>query len=313
MLSVAIQTLGVTAPVFVMLFIGVALKRLAWIDASFIHTASSLVFKATMPTLLFLSILRADLDAALQPALLSYYVVATVTTFFLAWAWALWRCPRADRGVYVQGAFRGNNGIVGLALATTLYGDYGLSLGGVLAGLVILVYNSLSALILAIYNPEGRASTAAILLSIVRNPLIIGVTAAVPFAYWQVPLPDWLLTSGQYFAQMTLPLALICIGGTLSLSVLRESSRIALSSSLMKLVWLPALATIGAWLFGFRGAELGILFLYFACPTASASFVMARATNANHQLAATIIVLTTLMAVISINFGLFVLGWLGWI
>ena len=313
MLSVAIQTLGVTAPVFVMLFIGVALKRLAWIDASFIHTASSLVFKATMPTLLFLSILRADLDAALQPALLSYYVVATVTTFFLAWAWALWRCPRADRGVYVQGAFRGNNGIVGLALATSLYGDYGLSLGGVLAGLVILVYNSLSALILAIYNPEGRASTAAILLSIVRNPLIIGVTAAVPFAYWQVPLPDWLLTSGQYFAQMTLPLALICIGGTLSLSVLRESSRIALSSSLMKLVWLPALATIGAWLFGFRGAELGILFLYFACPTASASFVMARATNANHQLAATIIVLTTLMAVISINFGLFVLGWLGWI
>lgn len=313
MLSVAIQTLGVTAPVFVMLFIGVALKRLAWIDASFIHTASSLVFKATMPTLLFLSILRADLDAALQPALLSYYVVATVTTFFLAWAWALWRCPRADRGVYVQGAFRGNNGIVGLALATSLYGDYGLSLGGVLAGLVILVYNSLSALILAIYNPEGRASAAAILLSIVRNPLIIGVTAAVPFAYWQVPLPDWLLTSGQYFAQMTLPLALICIGGTLSLSVLSESSRIALSSSLMKLVWLPALATIGAWLFGFRGAELGILFLYFACPTASASFVMARATNANHQLAATIIVLTTLMAVISINFGLFVLGWLGWI
>ncbi|MCI0919392.1 AEC family transporter [Pseudomonas stutzeri] len=313
MLSVAIQTLGVTAPVFVMLFIGVALKRLAWIDASFIHTASSLVFKATMPTLLFLSILRADLDAALQPALLSYYVVATVTTFFLAWAWALWRCPRADRGVYVQGAFRGNNGIVGLALATSLYGDYGLSLGGVLAGLVILVYNSLSALILAIYNPEGRASAAAILLSIVRNPLIIGVTAAVPFAYWQVPLPDWLLTSGQYFAQMTLPLALICIGGTLSLSVLRESSRIALSSSLMKLVWLPGLATIGAWLFGFRGAELGILFLYFACPTASASFVMARATNANHQLAATIIVLTTLMAVISINFGLFVLGWLGWI
>lgn len=313
MLSVAIQTLGVTAPVFVMLFIGVALKRLAWIDASFIHTASSLVFKATMPTLLFLSILRADLDAALQPALLSYYVVATVTTFFLAWAWALWRCPRADRGVYVQGAFRGNNGIVGLALATSLYGDYGLSLGGVLAGLVILVYNSLSALILAIYNPEGRASAAAILLSIVRNPLIIGVTAAVPFAYWQVPLPDWLLTSGQYFAQMTLPLALICIGGTLSLSVLRESSRIALSSSLMKLVWLPALATIGAWLFGFRGAELGILFLYFACPTASASFVMARATNANHQLAATIIVLTTLMAVISINFGLFVLGWLGWL
>jgi predicted permease len=313
MLSVAIQTLGITAPVFIMLFIGVALKRLGWIDAAFVQTASALVFKATMPTLLFLSIIKADLDAALQPGLLIYYVMATAATFVLAWVWALWRCPQADRGVYIQGAFRGNNGIVGLALATSLYGDYGLSLGGVLAGVVILVYNSLSALILAIYSPGGRVGAGAILLSILRNPLVIGVTAAVPVAYWQIPLPDWLMTSGQYFAQMTLPLALICIGGTLSLSVLRESSRMAMSSSLMKMVWLPALATLGAWLFGFRGAELGILFLYFASPTASASFVMARAVNANHQLAAVIIVITTLMAAVSINAGLFLLGWLGWI
>jgi len=313
MLSVAIQTLGITAPVFVMLFLGVALKRLGWIDAAFIQTASALVFKATMPALLFISIIKADLDAALQPALLIYYVIATVATFFLAWGWALWRCPVADRGVYVQGAFRGNNGIVGLALATSLYGDYGLSLGGVLAGVVILLYNSLSALILAIYSPDGRSGAGAILLSILRNPLVIGVTVAVPFAYWQIPLPGWLMTSGQYFAQMTLPLALICIGGTLSLSVLRESSRLALSSSLMKMIWLPALATVGAWLAGFRGPELGILFLYFASPTASASFVMARAVNANHQLAAIIIVITTLMAALSINVGLFLLGWLGWI
>lgn len=313
MLSVAVQTLGVTAPVFVMLFIGIALKRLGWIDAAFIQTASALVFNATMPALLFISIIKADLDAALQPNLLIYYVIATVTTFFLAWAWALWRCPSADRGVYVQGAFRGNNGIVGLALATSLYGDYGLSLGGVLAGVVILLYNSLSALILAIYSPGARASAGSILLSILRNPLIIGVTAAIPFAYWQIPLPDWLMTSGQYFAQMTLPLALICIGGTLSLSVLRESSGMAISASLMKMVWLPALATAGAWLAGFRGAELGILFLYFASPTASASFVMARAVNANHQLAAIIIVITTLMAALSINLGLLLLGWLGWL
>ena len=313
MLPLVLQTLSVTAPVFVMLFLGVILKRLNWIDAAFIATSSSLVFKGTMPTLLFIAILKADLSAALQPALLLYFLLATLAMFALAWLWALWRCPMADRGVYVQGAFRGNNGIVGLALATSLYGDYGLSLGGVLAGLVILIYNSLAAVILAIYSPDGKASVGAIVGSILRNPLIIGVVSAIPFAYWQIPLPDWLMTSAQYFAQMTLPLALICIGGTLSLSVLRESSALATSSSLMKMVWLPALATLGAWLAGFRGAELGILFLYFASPTAAASYVMARAVNSNHQLAATIIVLTTLWAAVTINAGLFLLGWLGWI
>lgn len=313
MFSVVIQTLSITAPVFVMLLVGVALMRLRWIDGPFIHTASTLVFKGTMPTLLFLSVIKSDLNAALQPALLVYYIGATVGGFLLAWAWALWRCPVADRGVYVQGAFRGNNGVVGLALATSLYGDYGLSLGGVLAGLVIFLYNSLSAVVLAIYSPDGQADARAIILSILRNPLIIGVSAAIPFAYWQIPLPDWLMTSGQYFAQLTLPLALICIGGTLSISALRESSGVAMSSSLMKMVWFPAIATAGAWLCGFRGAELGVLFLYFGCPTASSSFVMARAVNSNHQLAATIIVITTLAAALTINVGLFLLRWLGWV
>ncbi|MCQ4240082.1 AEC family transporter [Stutzerimonas stutzeri] len=306
--SLVVQTLGVTAPVFAMLFLGVVLKRIGWIDSAFIGSASTLVFKGSLPTLLFLSILQADLATALQPTLILYFVLATIASFLLAWGWALWRCPQADRGVYVQGAFRGNNGIVGLALAGSLYGDYGLSLGSVLAGVVIIIYNTLSVVVLAIYSPSGNASLRSVCLSILRNPLIIGVAAAIPFAYWQVMLPDWLLTSAGYFAQLSLPLALICIGGTLSLNALHESSDTAISASLMKMLWLPLLATFGAWLWGFRGADLGILFLYFASPTAAASFVMARAVNSNYRLAATIIVITTLSSALTINAGLLLLS-----
>ncbi|WP_349572058.1 AEC family transporter [Azotobacter salinestris] len=313
MLALFSQTLGITAPVFAMLFLGVLLRRLGWIDVAFINTASTLVFKGTMPTMLFLAILKADLDTALQPVLLGYFALASLGGFLLAWAWSLWRCPRADRGVYVQGAFRGNNGIVGLALATSMYGDYGLSLGGVLAGAVILVYNTLASVVLALYSPNARTDPWSIAKSVLGNPLIIGVLAAIPFAYWHVGLPAWLLTSGDYFAQMTLPLALICIGGTISLAALRESGAMALGASLWKMIWLPLLATLGAWACGFRGAELGVLFLYFASPTAAASFVMARAVGGNHQLAAGIVVITTLMAAVTTNIGIFVLQWLGWI
>src|SRR3990167_2847479 len=313
MLAVVQQTLAITAPVFAMLFLGVVLKRLHWIDTAFINTASSLVFRGTMPTLLFLGIVKADLSTALQPPLLLFFVVATLVCFALAWGWAIWRIPHEDRCIYTQGAFRGNNGIIGLALATSLYGDYGLSLGAVLGGVVILCYNVLSAIVLAIYSPGAKTGPLAIGKSILVNPLIIGVLLAIPFAYWRIPLPVWLMTSAEYFAQMTLPLALICIGGTLSLASLRQSSGTALSASLMKMVWLPLLATLGAWLYGFREADLAILFLYFASPTAAASFVMARAVGANHELAAAIIVITTLVAVITTNLGLLLLQWGGWI
>ncbi|MWV15549.1 AEC family transporter [Pseudomonas sp. L-22-4S-12] len=312
MLAVVQQTLAVTAPVFAMLFLGVGLKRLGWIDAGFIDTASALVFKGTMPVMLFLAILQADLSTALQPALLGYFLLATLLGFLLVWGWAILRIPREERGVYTQGAFRGNNGIVGLALATSLYGDYGLSLGGILGGVVILSYNSLSAIVLAIYSPHAKADVWSIGKSILRNPLILGVLAAIPFAYWQVKLPAWLLTSGDYFASMTLPLALICIGGTLSLASLRQGSGLALSASLWKMLWLPLLATLGAFFCGFRNAELGILFLYFASPTAAASFVMAKASGGNHELAASIIVITTLAAVVSTNLGLLILQAGGW-
>lgn len=313
MLAVLQQTLGITAPVFSMLFLGVLLKRLRWIDNAFIDTASSLVFRGTMPTLLFLSIIGADLNAALQPTLIGYFVFATLVSFVVAWGWAIWRCPMADRGIYTQGAFRGNNGIVGLALATSMYGDYGLSVGAVLGGVVILCYNVLSAIVLAIYSPNMKSDPWTLCKSIFTNPLIIGVLSAIPFAYWQIPLPHWMMVSGEYFAQMTLPLALICIGGTLSLTSLRESSGTAIGSSMMKMVWLPLFSTLGAWAFGFRGADLAILFLYFASPTAAASFVMARAVNGNYQLAAAIIVITTLAAVVTTNVGLLLLQWAQWI
>ncbi|QBF25318.1 AEC family transporter [Pseudomonas tructae] len=313
MLALFIQTLNITAPVFAMLFMGVLLKRIKAINDSFIHTASSLVFNVCMPALLFLGIYHADLSAAVKPGLLVFFVVATLGGFALAWGFALWRCPREDRGIYTQGGFRGNNGVIGLALAASIYGDYGISLGAILAGLVILLYNSLSSVVLAVYSPSMKSDPWSIFKSILRNPLIISVLLATPMAYGQVPLPNWLLTSGDYLAQMTLPLALICIGGTLSLASLRESGGLAVSASLVKMLWLPVIGTLAAWLCGFRGAELGILFLYIGSPTAAASYVMARAANGNHELAASIIVITTLMAAITTNIGIFLLQWGGWI
>lgn len=280
MLALLIQTLNITAPVFAMLFLGVLLRRIHLIDDNFNKVASQLVFNVCMPALLFLGIYHADLAAAVRPGIMIYFTVATLAGFAIAWGMAVWRSPWADRGIYTQGAFRGNNGVIGLALAASLYGDYGISLGAVLAGLVILLYNSLSAIVLAVYSPDLKSDPWSILKSILKNPLILSVLVAIPMAYGQVPLPNWLLTSGDYLAQMTLPLALICIGGTLSLTALRDSGRLAVDASLVKMAWLPLVGTLGAWLCGFRGAELGILFLYIGSPTAAASYVMARAATA---------------------------------
>lgn len=311
LLALFLNTLNITLPVFAMVFIGIGLKRVGWIDRHFVTTASALVFKATLPALIFFSLIETDPATALNPGMLGFFVLATVATFLISWAWAVWRVPHGDRGVYVQGAFRGNCGVVGLALAAGMYGDYGLSAGGLLLGVVILSYNTLSVLVLTAYRPGRRTDWRSIVLHIARNPLILAVLVALPFAWWGIALPGWLVTSGEYFASLTLPLALICIGATLSIGALRGDSSTALSASLMKMVGLPAIATGAAWLVGFTGRELGLLFLFFASPTAAASFVMAKAMGGNAALAANIIAISTLLASVTITLGVFVLRALG--
>ncbi|WP_148254225.1 AEC family transporter [Aidingimonas lacisalsi] len=301
------ETLNVTLPVFAMVFMGLALKRIGWIDRTFIDTASALVFKATMPTLIFLSLIHADMEQAFDPKLMAFFGLTTVALFLLSWAWSLWRVSPADRGVYVQGAFRGNCGIVGLALAAGMYGDYGLSAGGLLLGVVILSYNILSVFVLVIHGGRERANWHHIFRHIALNPLILAVLAALPFMWFQITLPTWLMTSGEYFASLTLPLALICIGGTLSIRGIKESRHVAIGASLMKMVTLPILGTLASWWAGFSGRQLGLLFLYFASPTAAASFVMVKAMGGNAKLAANIIAISTLLASLTITGGVFAL------
>lgn len=311
LLDTFLKTLETTLPVFAMVFLGIGLRRIGWIDQAFVGTASALVFKATLPTLVFLSITRAELDTTFNPAMLGYYLVATLVSFALAWLWAIPRVAHEDRGVYVQGAFRGNCGIVGLALAASLYGDYGLSAGGLLLGLVIISYNTLSVVVLLAYHPGRSMNLLSTARDIARNPLIIAVFVAIPFAAFEVALPDWLMTTGDYFASLTMPLALLCIGATISLKSIRSDSSTALGASAWKMITLPVLCTFGAWLAGFEGRELGLMFLFFASPTAAASFVMVKALGGNDRLAANIVALTTLLASITVTAGVFVLQSIG--
>lgn len=313
LLELFTQTLDITLPVFAMVFLGIGLKRLGWIDRTFVTTASALVFKATLPTLIFLSLIKADISVALDISLMVFFAIATLGQFMLSWLWAHFRVPYAERGIYVQGAFRGNCGVVGLALAAGMYGNYGLSTGSLLVGVVIIMYNALSVVVLAAYQAEKAANWRSILKHIATNPLIISVIVALPFTAFSISLPSWVMTSGDYFASLTLPLALICIGATLSMSSIRDKSDIAVSSSIMKMAILPVLSTVAAWLLGFEGEQLGLLFLFFASPTAAASFVMVKAMGGNAGLAANIIAITTLMASISVTLGIFALRLLGWV
>ena len=123
-----------------------------------------------------------------------------------------------------------------------------------------------------------------------------------------IPVPDMMIHTGQYFANMTLPLALLCTGGSLNISELRHDKASNIISSSYKLILCPLFITLGGFWYGFRGLELSIIFFMTASPAAAASYVMARAMGGNATLAANIIALTTVGSIVTTTLGIVVLS-----
>ncbi len=310
-MNIYLQTLSDTAqivlPIFLLLACGFLLRKLKIIDITFVDQASRLVFTLTLPVLIFLSVARTDFLQLFSGLQVAYVYGVTLLSALLLYLGARkWISSAADQGVFVQGAFRGNFGIIGLAMIYNMLGEAGLPPAALLLALIIPLYNVLS--IIALSLPiQGGFKLRPLLRSVLRNPLILAVIAALPFSLLRWPLPGLLETTGKYFADMTLPLALLAIGGSMDIKYLRTSSSLAVHSTLLKLVTLPVLMTTGAWLLGYRGDELAILFVLFGSPTAAASFVMAKVMGGNGPLAANIVALTTLGSILTLGTGIYLL------
>lgn len=300
--------LSVTAPIFIVMAAGWVLRRINMIDGGFVETASQLVFKVALPTLIFLNLAQLEIATVLDPGQLLFGLGATVAGFVLLWLVSGWLgMAPADRGVFVQGAFRGNLGIVGIAVCAQLYGGEGLAVGSVLLAVLTFSYNVLSVYALSA-AAGGATQWRQIWLGILRNPLIISIVAGTTVGLLKLPLPGLLVQSGDYFSAMTLPLALLCVGATINRQAWRTVSPLAVWAVALKLLILPAVYTGIAIALGFKGLLLGTLFAMFAAPTATVSYIMARAMGRNADLAASLVALSTLLAPVTLSLGIYLLG-----
>jgi len=285
---------SITGPIFAVLALGVYLRRIGLINDNFIDVGSKLVFNVTLPALLFLSISQTHISDTANVPLVAFGLIATILVYLMLELLAAWLVPkREDRGVVVQGGFRSNMGIIGLAYCINAFGDAGLVAASLYLALVTILYNILAVITLnrSLNHSGGLAAT---FKGIVRNPLIISIVAALVVAGLEWELPELLIHSGGYFSQMTLPLALLCTGASLDFRALRADLNSAMVSALCKLLVVPLLLIAAGIALGFRGLELGVLALMSSAPTAAASYIMVRAMGGNSALAANIIVLTTI-------------------
>jgi len=300
---------NIVAPVFLIVGLGVWLKRRRLIDDHFTKVSSRFIFLVTLPALLFTKIAVTDLHKVFNGRLILFTYAAIAFAFTLAWiAGSLWAADGRDRGAFIQGSFRGNFAILGFAMIQSAFGPEPLANAAVLLSFMMPPYNLLAIIALTVtQRSERQVTIRQTAIEIGTNPLVLATAAAVPFSLFRIPIPKILFTAVEQLSSITLPMALIGIGASLSFAGIKQDLRLSALASFLKLILSPTLVLLAAVHMRFIRYELAALFFFFASPTAIASYIMADAMGSNSRLAGNIILLSTLASSLTLALGIFLL------
>ncbi len=305
--------INTVSPIFLIVILGWVLRKIGVINEEFIKQSIKFVFHVPLPILVFLKLATVDFNKLFDGKIIIIVYGCMLIIFFLGWILSKALIKRGEgRGVFIQGGFWPNNVIIGLALVMNIFGEDAVSKMVMILIFLIPLDYMLSVIALTISDRKEKRSKAMLdmIKSIALNPVIIAAIFAIVFSLIRFPIPNALINTGNYLAAITLPLALIGLGGTLKIKLLKNTSFITLGALIIKLLISPMLAITVGYFIGYTDIDLGILFIIFACPTAIISFVLADAMTPHGEIAGNIVLTTTLASAITIPLGLMILTYM---
>ncbi|MBV5319044.1 MAG: AEC family transporter [Desulfobulbaceae bacterium] len=286
-------------PVLALILAGTAFKRWQLTDSSFLRTSDRLVYFIFFPVMLFWKIGSAPLQFDNGWRYLAACALAVVGLCGLSLLFIRLRpVPPFKAGSFNQGCYRFNT-YIGMAVVINAFGDAGVQLYGILIGMIIPLINVLCVSVLIWYgdngdNREGRLATT--LKHLLANPLIIACVGGMLYAKLVGFFPLSIDNTLKLMSQVTLPLALFSIGGSLSFTNLRDNMGLALASAGFKLAMLPLLGLFFLWMFGVTGLAWKVSLLFFTLPTSTAIYILSSQLHSDTELASAVIVMSTLLS-----------------
>jgi len=308
-----IFSLNIVLPIFAVMLAGAVMRRFGLLTGEFVKTGNKLVFYVALPASLFLAAYRADLSQVFDANFVLFAVIVTTVVFALAWVLAeLFIKDKTVIGSFVQGAVRGNFAILGLPLLSNLAGEEGMAVGVLVVTFVVPLYSIYSILVLSARSTEPRkVSVPRLLKTVFTNCMIVGILLGTLLAFFRVPLPQLVVKPLDVVAQMTTPLSLLCLGGSIDWQAVGKKWKLAAASSFIKIVVTPLVCLPLAYFFGFRGSALLTLLVMLGVPTAIAGYAMAVQMKGDEAVAAACIVMTTLFSAFTLTGFIFAFRTLG--
>lgn len=310
-----IVSFNVIAPVFFLMVLGYLLVNYTSLaDRQLTKQANAIVFKIFLPCMLFYNVYQSDIGAEIQSRIkLCIWAAGGLIILFVLLCLIVPKVVKQEnqQGVVIQGIFRSNYVIFGVAVVQNMYGSKSTTTAAILSAILVPMYNFLAVVALSIFGEKRETDWKKIILDIVKNPLIISSMLGVVFSLLGIKLPTAVDTTVQDLAKLSTPIAFMILGGDLDFSKVKGNLKVSSIVLTIKLVILPLIMIPMVVMMGYRDADLLSALLAYQTPVAVSSYIMAQQAGADGQLAGQLVVFSSVLSIFTLFVTIFILRTLG--
>ena len=308
-----IFSLNATIPVFLLMVLGLALRKIGWIDEAFASRMNKFVFRVPLPVLLFQDLATVDFYEMWDGRFVLFCFAVTFLGIVIAGLLSLLLKNRRIQGEFIQAPYRSSAALLGIAFIQNIYGSAGI------APLMIIgsvpLYNIMAVTVLSFFSPERKKLDGGTVKKtwkgIVTNPIIIGILIGMIWSLLRLPLPEIAAKTVSSIGATATPLGLMAMGASFDFRKALGQKGPALAASFLKLIGFCAVFLPIAAAMGFRQEKLVAILIMQGSATTVSCYVMAKNMNHEGTLTSSVVMLTTLGSAFTVTAWLYILKSLG--
>ncbi|MBR5649528.1 AEC family transporter [Pseudobutyrivibrio sp.] len=310
MLDNLIFCLNATLPIFLLMVLGYLFKVFKIFNEGLTKGINAFVFKIALPVLVYKELATSEVEALWDGGFIIFCFVATFASILIGWAVAFIFKDKLVRTEFIQGTYRSSAALLGVGIATNLYGSAGMTPLMIIGA--VPLYNVAAVILLTTGTNEGKITPALIkktLIGVITNPIIIGITLGLLRSL--IPVSIILPKTLNYVADLATPLGLMALGASFRFDEAIKKVAPTLLATLFKLIifcgiWIPVAIALG-----YSHDKLVAVLIMTGSPTTVSSFVMAKSMGYDGTVSAGTVMLTTILSAFTLTLWLYILRTLG--
>ena len=296
---------NVVLPLLILMVLGYVARQNKMLNSNTISSCNNFIFNIFLPCLIFNNIKKSNPENYNDFGIFIFmFIIISVVFLIVSLIVVGIEKSNYNRSAMIQGMCRPNYAMFGLPLMMMLYPDTDVSIAALIAVVSIPMSNIIGVISLTVFG-DKKASIKAVLFGIIKNPLIIASVAGLICI--NIEFPKFIQTTLNNVTVAASPISLFILGASLEFNEISKLLKQIFISVAGKLVLVPLIIVPVAIILGYRGVELATIMIVAASPTATASYTMTEKMGGNANLASSVIVITSILAVITVFLQIFIL------